>query len=106
MVRSRDSLRRSSSTAGARSQVGGAPCSMATATRFSAAADPEPCADAEFWRRSVRRANLATGEGVFDNVPDQLTEAVRALPDELRSPEMRHLVAGGFVASHYLGIGF
>ncbi|HEY0447396.1 MAG TPA: hypothetical protein VGD19_13185 [Allosphingosinicella sp.] len=39
---------------------------------------------------------------MFDTVPGELTQALRGLPDGLKTPDMRHLAAGGLVTAHYL----
>jgi hypothetical protein len=39
---------------------------------------------------------------VFETVPAELTQALRRLPDGMKSPDLRHLAAGGLVTAHYL----
>lgn len=39
---------------------------------------------------------------MFETVPAELTQALRRLPDGMKTPDLRHLAAGGLVTAHYL----
>jgi hypothetical protein len=39
---------------------------------------------------------------VFETVPVELTQALRRLPAGMKTPDLRHLAAGGLVTAHYL----